>query len=135
MELFIKIMPLMVVILFLLFGLIKDSTMNIKDFIRSLMLNVSNFIVHLFLFNPHKLRIGKIIDVVYLGGCMDTEIRREKGVIRERQETGNRYWCCNSKTYKKTYMYTIELTDSTRIKGHSSWIQFNEDNRCHELRH
>ncbi len=73
------------------------------------------------------IRVGSAIDVIHLGGCMDQELSRSRGVIKERRS-------CWQRHAKTTYIYIIKFADGTTRTAHSSWCQFNAVSGLWEFR-
>lgn len=68
----------------------------------------------------YRLSIGAVVDVVYLGGCMDTEIRRVKGEVIERA-AGN---IC-TRTQQQHYIFKVLTEEGEVITAHSQWLHQN----------
>lgn len=71
--------------------------------------------------------VGEVVDVIYCGGCMDTEIYRVKGVVANRSKNLGVH-----QLNENSYRYVIE-TEKEVLHIDGLWSWFNPDSKTWEF--
>jgi hypothetical protein len=76
--------------------------------------------------------IGAVVDVVFLGGCMDTEVSRSKGEVIHRENLDNT--AVMRRGVRGYYNYCVKLDDGRVIQGHTGDMSYCKEIKRWELR-